>query len=72
MFTLLIITLTMDKYPTCTRHVSQHAKQIRCRVCQENYHIKCLSLRAEDHAHIYSNADTWYCPKSLSEIFPFN
>ena len=72
MFTLLITTLTMDICPTCTRHVLLHAKQIRCCVCQENYHIKCLSLRAVDPAHIYSNADTWYCPKCLSEIFPFN
>ena len=72
MFTLLISTLTMDKCPTCTRHVSLHAKQIRCCVCQKNYHIKCLSLRAEDHAHIYSNCETWYCLKCFSEIFPFN
>ena len=47
------------------------ANKVLC-VCQKNYHIKYLSLRAEDHAHIYSNADTWYCLKCLSEIFPFN
>ena len=71
MFTLSITNLTMDKCPTCTRHVSLHAKQIRGCVCQENYHMECISLRA-DHAHTYSNADTRYYPKCLSEICPFD
>ena len=70
MLIMSITNLTMNKCPICTRHVSLHAKQVRCCVCLVSYHMECLSLRPEDHPHIYSNADTWHCPKCLSEIFP--
>ena len=40
-------------------------------VSRELSYIKCLILRTEDHAHIYSNADIWYWTKCLSEIFLF-
>ena len=36
------------------------------------FHMKCLSLKPEDHIYLQVNAATWYCVKYTSELFPFN
>ena len=64
--------MTMDNCPICTRHVASHAKQIKCRICFRDYHMKCLSLKPEDHSYMFVNASQWYCVECTSEILPYN
>ena len=64
--------MIMDKCPVCSKHVLQHAKQISYCIRFTKFHMKCLSLKPEDHDYLQVNAATWYCVKCTSELFPFN
>ena len=72
MLTMQSSCMIMDKCPVCSKHVLQHAKQISCCICFTKFHMKCLSLKPEDHDYLQVNAATWYCVKCTSELFPFN
>ena len=56
----------------CKRIVLPHAKQIRCVLCFELCHVKCLSLNSEEQSCILSCSASWYCCYCIGEALPFN
>ena len=42
--------------------------QIKCTICHDKYHMKCLSLNRSDTCE----TDMWYCPPCLQSIFVYN
>ena len=57
---------------TCKRAVLPHAKQIRCVICLELCHVKCLSLNTKEQICILSCSSIWYCINCIGEALPFN
>ena len=56
----------------CKRTVLPHAKQIRCVLCFELCHVKCLSLNLEEQICISSCSASWYCCYCIGGELPFN
>ena len=61
----------MDNCPICNRHVLAHAKQISCSLCNDKYHMKCISLVPCELSRMQETSQ-WYCSNCLSGLFPFN
>ena len=61
----------MDNCPICNRHVLDHAKQISCSLCNDQYHMKCISLFPCELSRMQETSH-WYCFNCLSGLFPFN
>ena len=56
----------------CNKRVLTHALKIGCHVCNEMYHMKCISLTPADHVYMQNNIHNWMCLHCTSSIFPFN
>ena len=63
---------TMDKCEICSRKLQSHSHQIQCCVCFNHYHMKCITPSPEDLLKLTNERNEWYCPTSLSNIFPYN
>ena len=64
----------MDKCDICCRNILIHAKHIQCSICQNMYHMKCLTLSQEYKEELQLQASTrsWYCSRCIADIFPFS
>ena len=56
----------------CNKRVLTHALKIGCHVCNEIYHMECISLTPADHVHMQNNIYNWMCLHCTSSIFSFN
>ena len=60
------------QWNVCKKSFQSHSKVIDCCICESKFHIKCISLNAEDQAEMSNNPSCWYCRSCLCEIFPYN
>ena len=58
--------------PICDRRVLNHSYSLKCCNCIQIYHMKCITLKAEEHNCLSANKDAWICIKCNMDIFPFN
>ena len=57
----------------CLKRVLPHCYQLKCCVCTELVHLKCLPyLDASDSIYTDRFDNRWICPSCSNEIFPFN
>ena len=57
---------------TCSKRVLSHSLKIACHVCNETYHMKCISLASSDLDYMQTNSHNWMCLQCTSNTFPFN
>ena len=43
-----------------------------CCVCNNEFHIKCVTLSPEGIQQLEQNHTNWFCQTCITEIFPFN
>ena len=57
----------------CNRRVLQHCHKLKCSLCQNSCHLRCLPLIAVTDP-LYTDRETnkWMCITCSSENFPFN
>ena len=53
---------------TCFKKIQSFSIQIKCTICHDKYHMKCLSLNRSD----ICETEMWYCPPCLQSIFVYN
>ena len=58
--------------PTCRKNVSHHAYSVCCNLCNNVYHLKCITLNQSEIDEIISSRESWYCSTCISCLFPFN
>ena len=58
--------------PICSKRVLSHALKIACHVCNETYHMKCISLTSADLDYMLTNIHNWMCIQCTSNLLPFN
>ena len=58
--------------PICSKRVLSHALKIACHVCNETYHMKCISLVSADLDYMLTNIHNWMCIQCTSNLLPFN
>ena len=63
----------MNKYCNiCIRRILSHAKTIKCIICLETCHIKCITLNPEEQLDLLAQAPSWYCATCIGNTLPFN
>ena len=57
----------------CEKKILPHSYQMKCDLCQEHVHLRCLS-NVDKTQSIYERREsyTWYCCKCSENIFPYN
>jgi hypothetical protein len=63
---------TLFPCAVCSKNVTKCQKSIYCDSCQLWTHLRCTALNNTDFALLSNNADTWFCPKCLRNLFAFN
>ena len=58
--------------PICKRRVHNHSYNLKCCNCLQKYHIKCITLNADEQKCLLENKEIWICLKCNTEIFSFN
>ena len=51
---------------------SKVIKKIRCCICSNGYHMKCITLCPDNIQKLTEEMNNWYCPTCLSCLFPYN
>ena len=62
----------MDNCKICCRRFQNHSRKIMCCVCNNEFHIKCVTLSPEGIQQLEQNHTNWFCQTCITEIFPFN
>ena len=63
----------MNKYCNiCIRRILSHAKTIKCIICLETCHIKCITLNPEEQLNLLAQPPSWYCATCIGNTSPFN
>ena len=70
--TVIYMCIKMDECNICRKKFQSHSKQMRCCICSNGYHMKCITL-CPDYIHkLTEEMNNWYCPTCLSFLFPYN
>ena len=69
-FSLLVSTMTCC--PICDWRVLNHSYSLKCCNCIQIYHMKCITLNADEHNCLLANKDTMIYIKCNMDIFSFN
>ena len=64
--------MKMDNCTTCCKKFQSHSRKIMCCVCDNEFHIKCVTLSPECIQHLEENHTNWFCLTCTTDIFPFN
>ena len=64
--------IKMDECNICRKKFQSHSKKIRCCICSNGYHMKCITLCPDYIQKLTEEMDNWYCPTCLSCLFPYN
>ena len=58
---------------TCFKLLQQHSKKIRCNICLNYYHLKCITVCSK-YLNDLSNIKKTdlFCGKCITELFPYN
>ena len=62
----------MDNCVICNRRVLRHSLHIKCTICEQIYHVKCITLEPDHITWLQANENSWFCSKCLADCFPFN
>ena len=67
------IETNMDKKCNiCSGRILSHSKTMKCVLCYNHCHLKCISLNNDERSNILRDTNCWYCHLCLSSVFPFN
>ena len=69
---LTIINMANIKCNVCHVKIMTHSKILRCSLCHNVYHIKCITLNKKEQQEYTHMANEWTCPHCYRDIFPFN
>ena len=58
--------------PICHRRILAHAKQIQCVVCDQKYHMKCITSDSFLLESMSAQFQEWYCQACVTTTLPFN
>ena len=57
----------------CHKRVQRHSYQLKCSICQDDIHLKCLPyVDKKDSIYREKQHNVWFCTKCTGGIFPFN
>ena len=58
---------------TCHKKVMAHSKSVKCTLCLDSIHTKCLPYySASNITHAETPSNSWSCLRCLATIFPFS
>ena len=62
-----------NKCKVCMKRLVTHEKMIKCSLCLQSTHTKCLpTYSRQDIDYASAENNHWTCPSCLAEIFPYN
>ena len=63
----------MNKYGNiCSHRILSHARTIKCIICLETCHIKCITLNPEEQLNLLAQAPSWYCATCIGNTLLSN
>ena len=68
----IYMCIKMDECNICLKKFQSHSKKIRCCICSNGYHMKCITLCPDYIQKLTEEMNNWYCPTCLSCLFPYN
>ena len=69
---VIYMCIKMDECNICRKKFQSHSKKIRCYICSNGYHMKCITLCPDYIQKLTEEMNNWYCPTCLSCLFPYN
>ena len=67
------IKTNMDKKCNiCSGRILSQSRTMKCVLCYNHCHLKCISLNNEERTNILRDTNYWYCHLCLSSVFQFN
>ena len=56
----------------CSGRILSHSRTMKCELCYNHCHLKCISLNSDERSNIMRDTNCWYCHLCLSSVFHFN
>ena len=67
------IETNMDKECNiCSGRILSHPRTMKCVLCYNHCHLKCISLNSDERSNILRDTNCWYYHVCLSSVFAFN
>ena len=70
---IISTSIIMISYNTCKFRFLSHSRLVACNVCENIYHVKCISLIPTEQEPILKDVSrSWMCRECHKSLFPFN